>query len=522
LTETAPAAEVSEDVVEQLMALEPEELALLQAQMAWRRTARIKQLPPDQWPASFEFRGAKGPRDWRVWGLRSGRGFGKTRSAAEWLWPEAALDPGSYNFVIAPTFSDVQMTCMQGDSGLLKCLPDELLLDYSKTNLVMHVWTGEEPSEIRGFPAETPERLRGPQSTRVWCDEVASWNDPQEVWDMMRFGLRLGEVNRICWTGTPKPKPFVRHLVEDKDPMTFVIQASTYDNRANLSKTFFESLTKYEGTTIGRQELEGELLNPEEAGIVKRSQFRLWHLDRLLPQFDFIIYSLDTAFTERAFDRKEVKADPSACSVWGLFHYGERGVSVHAVMLLDAWSDHLSLPDLTRKVMKEKGFHYGASTRTSGRGTILDPSKAMPGMGRKSDLIIIEDKGSGISLRQQLATQNIFTHPYNPGRADKLSRLHTVSPFFAHGRVFVPESETNPGHAKSWAEGLISQVCSFVGPGSVDHDDYVDSTTQALRYVMDNLKIDFAESVKKYSDRDRNDKLKQIKDDRDAKRNPYG
>src|SRR5690606_5171121 len=98
--------------------------------------------------------------------------------------------------------------------------------------------------------------------------------------------------------------------------------------------TFFESLTKYEGTTIGRQELEGELLNPEEAGIVKRSQFRLWPLDKPIPQFDFILYSLDTAFTERAFDRKEVKADPTACSVWGLFHYEERGQTIHAVMLL--------------------------------------------------------------------------------------------------------------------------------------------------------------------------------------------
>ncbi len=160
-------------------------------------------------------------------------------------------------------------------------------------------------------------------------------------------------------------------------------------------------------------------------------------------------------------------------------------------MLLDCWDEHLGLPDLIARVKKESRYHYGAGSRTAGEGTYLRPLKVLPGVGRKPDLIIIEDKGSGISLRQSLERENILTWPYNPGQADKLTRLHGVTPMFAHGRVWCIESESIPGNPKSWAEGLMTQVCTYVGPGSVDHDDYVDSTSQALRYIIDALRIQF-------------------------------
>lgn len=486
------------------------ELRILNARVAWRRQARVKQLPPDQWPNGFKYRGATGPRDWSTWGIRAGRGAGKTRSAAEWLWSESADDPGSYGFVIAPTWSDAQHTCFEGESGLLACIPPELILDYNKSNLILTLWTGSEPAQLRGFAAETPERLRGPQSTRVWADEIASWRDPQDVWDNMTFGLRLGQRNRICWTGTLKPKQFIANLVRDKSASTIIVQMSTRDNRKNLSETFYQNVAKYEGTALGRQELEGELLDPTEAGIVKRSQFRIWPRKKPLPMFDFVIYSLDTAFTEKTFDKKKIVADPSACSVWGIFK--EKDGMQHA-MLLDCWDEHIGFPELQERVKKEARFHYGASTRMAGEGTYLKPAKTIAGVGRKPDLIIIEDKGSGISLRQSLERENIMTWPYNPGRADKLTRLHAVTPMFVHGRVWCLESETRAGEPKSWAEGLIMQVCSYVGPGSVEHDDYVDSTSQALRYIIDSLRISFT----------RPDKLVRPEDRAKSKtnRNPY-
>jgi phage terminase large subunit-like protein len=501
---------VSADLSE-LEGFSDNELRILGARIAWRKQARAKQLPPDQWPASFKYRNTAGPRDWTTWGMRAGRGSGKTRAAAEWLWSETVDDPGSYSFVIAPTWSDAQLTCFEGESGLLACIPKELILAYNKSDLILSLWTGGEPAQIRGFSADSPERLRGPQSHRLWADEIASWRDPDDVWDNAMFGLRLGKRNRICWTGTLKPKEFIANLVRDKNPSTIIVQMSTRDNRKNLSDTFYKNVAKYEGTALGRQELEGELLDPTESGIVKRSQFRIWPRKKVLPKFDFVVYSLDTAFTEKTFDKKEIKADPTACSVWGIFRESD---GMQYAMLLDCWDEHLGLPDLISRVKKESNFHYGASTRVAGEGTYLKPAHTIAGIGRKPDIIIIEDKGSGISLRQSLERENILTWPYNPGGADKLTRLHAVTPMFAHGRIYCIESETIPGNPKSWAEGLIMQVCSYMGPGSVKHDDYVDSTSQALRYIIDSLRISFTKPDKLIRPEDKRQPVK-------TQRNPY-
>lgn len=498
-------------LLKELEGMSDNDLRILNARMAWRRTARTLQLPPDQWPANFKFKGKTGPREWLTWGIRSGRGFGKTRAGAEWLWPEACDHPGSFNFVIAPTYADVRYTCFEGDSGLINCIPPELILDYNKSDVILTLWTGGKPAQIRGFSADTPERLRGPQSHRGWLDEIAAWRYPQETWDMFSFGLRLGDKPQIVWTSTLKPKAFIANLVKDKSPTTIIVQGSTYDNAKHLAKPFLEQLLKYKGTALGRQELDGELLDPTEAGIVKRSQWRIWPAKKQLPVFDFVIYSLDTAYTEDSFDKKELTADPTACSVWGIFR--DKNDMQHA-MLLDAWEEHLGLPDLQKRVLKEVKYHYGASTRTSGDGTYLKPARAISGMGRKPDIILIEDKGSGISLRQTLARENILTNPYNPGKADKLARLHAATPMFAHGRVWVIESETMPGTPKTWAEGLITQVCSYVGPGSTEHDDFVDSTSQALRYIIDALRIQFI----KDASAPRPDDTPPPK----TKRNPYG
>lgn len=115
---------------------------------------------------------------------------------------------------------------------------------------------------------------------------------------------------------------------------------------------------------------------------------------------------------------------------------------------------------------------------------MIGPQKSQL-LGRAPDLLLIEDKGSGISLRQMLAREDILSYPYNPGRADKLQRLHLVSHLFASGYVWAVESEKKPGSPRTWADPLISQICSFHGEGSIKHDDFVDSVTQALRLMAD-------------------------------------
>jgi predicted phage terminase large subunit-like protein len=384
----------------------------------------------------------------------------------------------------------VKFTCFEGESGLLSVIPPELIKAYNKSDLVIEMYnvTGGV-SSIRGFTAEKPERLRGPQHTRIWCDELAAWMY-DDVWDMAMMGLRLGPRPQALWTTTPKPKELVRRLVAPKAGRV-IVTGATYDNRANLPDSFFDQLAQYEGTTLGRQELHGELIDPEESGIVKRSQFRLWPHDKPLPRFDLVVLSLDTAFTEKTMDKRSGDPDPTACSVWGVFFHEKR----NNVMLLDCWEEHLGLPDLIRKVKKELNVSYGDDDDAAVIKPLFGSSKPLTS-GRKPDILLIEDKGSGISLRQMLEREGIEAYAYNPGRADKLTRLHIVSPIFARRMVWLPESAKNPGRPRNWVDPLLHQLCSYTGPGSIKHDDFVDSVSQCFRLMMDKRLLDAVQAKK--------------------------
>lgn len=452
---------------EELKYLSPEDLAYIQWQVAWMETARDNQLPPDE--------------GWTECGFMAGRGFGKTRVGAEWLGRVAWEDPQALpRAVIAPTQQDVRFTCFEGESGLLSVIPDILVEEYNKTNLVLTLKNG---ATIRGFSAEKADRLRGPQHADVWCDELAAWGAKgKEVWDMMMFGLRLGPEPRALWTTTPKPVEVVRELTKPKEKR-IIVAGSTFDNRDNLPDSFFDQLEQYEGTKLGRQELYGELIDPEEAGIVKRSDFKLWPRAWALPAFQFIVVSLDTAFTQKTMDKKSGDPDPTACGVWGVFMHDDEP----NVMLLDCWEDHLGFPDLERRAKAELNKSYGTSPVISALVPLIGEPLigAGGGKGRSPDMLLIEDKGSGISLRQSLAESGIEAFPYNPGRADKLTRLHIVSPLFAKKKVWLPESDRRPGQPMSWTDPVVEQLCTFTGEGSIKHDDHVDQTTQALRVLTD-------------------------------------
>jgi predicted phage terminase large subunit-like protein len=435
-------------------------------QRRWADTARPNQLLPDT--------------DWTEAGILAGRGFGKTRVGAEWITSAAYEDTSGFDScVIAPTYSDVKYTCFEGESGILSVLPPELLIDHNKSDMIVKIRNiAGGVSTIRGFTAEKPERLRGPQHTRAWCDELAAWQYADTVWDMAMMGLRLGANPQVLWTTTPKPRDIIRKLTAPQDKR-IIVRGSTFDNKANLPESFFKQLEQYEGTVIGRQELYGELIDPEESGIIRRSWFNLWPAAKALPRFDWIIMSLDTAYTEKSVDSKG-DPDPTACSTWGVFEYKK----MSHVMLLDCWDDHLGLPALMKRVKRELNTAYGDDEDQALIKPLFGASKPMTS-GRKPDILLIEDKGSGISLRQMLAEAGIEAYAYNPGRADKLSRLHIVSPVFAQRRVWLPESDKRPGVARSWCEAVVSQLCSFAGERSIKHDDHVDACTQAIRLCLD-------------------------------------
>ena len=459
-----------------LAQMSADQVAYLGWQARWLNTARPEQVPSDG--------------EWLSCGVMAGRGFGKTRIGSEWMGRVAYEDPEALpRCVVAPTQNDVRFVCFEGKSGLCNVTPPECVKSYSSTDLTLTLVNG---ATIRGFSAEKAERLRGPEHADAWIDEVAVWGkDAQYTLDMLSFGMRIGPRPRVLWTTTPKPNKTIRTLVSRIDgdvragqkitgTRHVLIRGATNDNKANLSESFLEDLSKYEGTRIGRQELDGELIDPEEAGIIRRSWLNLWPASKPLPRLDFIIMSLDTAFTELTTDKKSGDPDPTACSVWGLFYIK----TVAHVILLDCWEDHLGFPELIKRTKRELNTPYGDDQDNAIVKPLFGSAKPLTS-GRKPDMLLIEDKGSGISLRQTLESAGISAHAYNPGRADKLSRLHIVSPIFAQRRVWLPESEKYPGRPRTWAEPLITQLCAFAGEGSIAHDDLVDSSTQAFRVMMD-------------------------------------
>jgi predicted phage terminase large subunit-like protein len=463
-----------------LAQLSPEQRVHLDWQRRWRETARPNQIVQKS--------------DWTECGYLAGRGFGKTRVGAEWITRAAFEDPSGFDScVIAPTYGDIVITCMEGESGILSVLPPELLIEHNKSGMFIKLKNvAGGVSTIRGFTAEKPERLRGPQHTRAWGDELAAWQYDAETWDMLMLGLRLGAKPQVLWTTTPKPKDLIRKLSGPQEGR-IIVRGSTFDNKANLPDSFFKQIEQYEGTLLGRQELYGELISSEEGGIVKRSDFRLWPAKKPLPTLDYIILSLDTAFTEATYDKKKGDADSTACVVIGSFH-DKDGLS--QLILLDCWSEQIGMPDLIRRVKKELNVSYGDDQDVALIKPMFGGAKPITS-GRKPDLCLIEDKGSGISLRQMLEREGIEAYAYNPGRADKLARLHMVSHIFARKRVWLPESDKFPGRPRTWVDPMLAQLCAFTGPNSIKHDDYVDAMTQCVRLCIDKRLVSVVKETKK-------------------------
>ena len=384
---------------------------------------------------------------------------------------------------ISPTSSDVRDVCFEGDSGLLKVIPEELVADYIKSLHEMKLING---SIIKGIPASEPNRFRGPQFHGGWLDELAAWEYLDDSWDMLNFGMRLGKRPRLICTTTPKPKPLIVDLVNREGDDVVFTTASTYDNIHNLAPTFQKQILQYEGTKLGRQEIHAEILDPEEAGIVKRDWFRLWDSEKPLPQFQYVVQSYDCATSDKT------KNDPTACTVWGIFKPSPDKPT--SVMLIDCWEEYLQYPDLRPRVVEEYGAIYGDANEF--------------GHGKKVDLVLVEDKSAGTQLIQDLRRAGVSVRSYNPGNADKTQRLNIIAPIIQRGRVYVPESRSNPGMARDWAEALVSQLCAFP---EVRHDDLVDSTTQALRILRD---LGFIDIDPVYNDDD-------DYDERPKRVNPY-
>jgi len=427
----------------ELSKMSPEWRAAFKSRLKWLTVALPHQIEPNT--------------DWAIWLLLAGRGAGKTRLAAEWVWWTAWSNPKSRILVTAPTSGDIRDVCFGGESGLLNVTPPEIISNYG---ISLHELTLKNGSLIKGIAASEPSRFRGPQWHHVWADELAAYDYLDDAWDMIQFSLRLGKKPRMVCTTTPKPVPKIVELYDRDGEDVHVTTASTYSNMHNLAPTFQNQILQYEGTEIGRQEIHAEILNPEESGLVKRSWFKLYDSEKPFPEFSYVVQSYDVATSDKTVN------DPTACVVLGIFRPGpDQG---NRVMLIDCWSEHLLYPDLRAKLQDEYTEVYG------------NPDEF--GSGKKVDLVLIENKSSGIALIQDLQQTRIPIRGYNPGSADKATRLNIVAPMIEKGLMYLPESSEIPGQPRTWIQPFISEVCSFpLGR----HDDYVDALSQALRYLRD-------------------------------------
>ena len=222
----------------------------------WLSTARPSQITPQQ-------------TDWNIWLILAGRGWGKTRTGATDAMLYALRNPEVQVAVVTPTFGDLKRTAFEGPSGILKTMPRECMLQgrgqgYNSSGAFIRLHNG---SQIMGFAATEPDRLRGPQFHRAWCDELAAWRYP-EAFDQLMFALRLGQDPKCVITTTPRPTPLIRSLLQRDDVL--ITKGSTFENAENLAASTLMMLRdKYEGTTLGRQELYAEVIDVTEGALWK-------------------------------------------------------------------------------------------------------------------------------------------------------------------------------------------------------------------------------------------------------------
>ena len=223
------------------------------------RTVRAMSMPHkreliDRW-AAWAHHGQLAPEgDWRIWLIRAGRGFGKTRAGAEWVSAVARAHPDARIALVGATIADAQRVMIDGASGLRS-------VAWADEKVVWRMKAGEFvfPSGARAFvySAEAPEALRGPEHHVAWCDELAKWRDGDRAWDNLMMGLRLGDA-RVVVTTTPRPVPLMRRLMAMPGLVESV--GRTVDN-PHLPASFVAAMAAhYDNTRLGRQELGGEMI----------------------------------------------------------------------------------------------------------------------------------------------------------------------------------------------------------------------------------------------------------------------
>lgn len=387
---------------------------------------------------------------WNTWLVMAGRGFGKTRLGSEWvrslICGRTPMAAGRVSRIalVAETAADGRDVMVQGRAGILATHPPDFRPRYVKSDRALY-WPNGAIALL--FSAEDPEQLRGPEHEAAWCDELAKWRYARDTWDMLQFGLRIGDNPRQLVTTTPRPIPLLRHLLSEEGKSVVVTRGRTFDNAANLASSFVGQMKRrYEGTRLGRQELDAELLDDVKGALWSRSMLeRRTEANRTAAGM-----SIDDAHRVPPLRRIVVGVDPSGSR--GDVDPEEATDDIGIVVVGEADDDvYYVLEDAT----------VNGSPDEWGRSVVSTFRK------RQADLVVAEENYGGAMVQYTIRTVDRKI-PYKPVRASrgKHVRAEPVAALYEQGKV---------RHVGAFPE-LEDQMCSmtrlgYEGKGSPDRLD---------------------------------------------------
>lgn len=401
------------------------------------------------------------PGTWRTWLILAGRGWGKSRTGAEWVRAQVKAGRAGRIALVARTASDVRDVIVEGESGILAISPkdERPIWEPSRRRLT---WP-HNGAQATTYSADEPDQLRGPQHDGAWADEIAAWRYP-ETWDQLRFGLRLGAHPRVVVTTTPRPTKIIRDLIASPD--TVVTRGRTRDNVANLAPGVVAELERrYAGSRLGRQELDGEL--------VEEGLGALWSWD-----------SIDTGRVRVAPQLRAsvVYLDPNASSDETASHNDDAGIIVlgkgydNRGYVLEDGSGHMSVDAWARKAIalyrKHACAYIGVEANLGRRllqrairAALLEEAQAAH---REPELIEVKL----ISVRGEKAQRSANARQLYP---------HVVSHVGVHARLEETmtthdygTSKRSPGDLDALSLGCADMVLQQPEPQRLASDDYYD------------------------------------------------
>ena len=401
--------------------LEEHEDEAMELKYIWPLHARPSQIPP--------------PGDWDTWLILAGRGFGKTRTGAEWVRAQVENKQATRIALVARALDEAQSVMIEGESGILNISSHWNMPAYEPSKRKL-TWPNGAHALV--FSSHEPDQLRGPQFDAAWCDELASWQYPEQTWDNLNFALRLGRRPRCVVTTTPKSIELVRSL--PNSPGVHVTRGSTYDNQDNLAPSFFSGIIeRYDGTRLGQQEIHAELIDEDEDALWKREWIEEARLSSH-PPVARIVVAIDPAMSAR----------PNS-SETGIVVVGADMHRQHAYVLADESGR------LTPNGWALRAVH------------LFDKFSATR--------IIAEDNAGGDLVKNTLKTAVPRTMPYKgiKARRGKYIRAEPVAALYEQGRVhhvgrfpdledqmctWTPES--GPSHALDRADALVHAITELM------------------------------------------------------------